>query len=186
MPKPGKAEDLIVEGSPSRPVVGTPLSMPEGMLKQRSAPADMDARRKSYWLGTLPGGDYQNTDFGGQSFPAFTADVNETPDGTERFRRFGNVVRLLKEEVDGIMLDIAGKVMQGGKLRCIASKSYRWDAHDEPAGCFVYMVEVADNFQPPAYNANTMRHFDKQGEVVADAWKGAPPPLVPRREGVAA
>lgn len=186
MPKPGRNDEVIVEGLPSTPKIAPtatkPLQMPADMIRDRSTPADLDARRKSYWIGTLPGGPYQNTDFGGQSFPVFTADVNETADGTERFRRFGNVVRLLKEEVDGILLDIAGKVMQDGKLRCIAAKSYRWTDKDEPAASHVYMVEVPDGFQPPAYNPNTMRHHDRQGNLVADEWKDAPPPLHPKRE----
>src|SRR3990167_8552590 len=152
MPKPIRNEDVIVENIPTvgpipqfaTPPVTRPLQMPAEMVKRRSAPEDVDARRKSFWIGTFPGGPYQNTDFGGQSFPAFSSDVNETSDGTERFRRFGNVVRLLPEEIQGIMLDIAGKVMQAEKLRCIASKHYRWNAEDEPAGCYVYMVEVPD------------------------------------------
>lgn len=181
MPKPGKEEVSVPEIVPPTNEA-RPIEIPSSMLAKRETAKNLDSQRESYWLGTLPGGEYQNMDFGGQAFPLFTSDVTEIPgEPTERFRRFGNVVRLLPEEVQGILRDAAGKVMQAGKCRKVGAKSYRWNEEDQPAGTRVYMVKVAAGFQPPAFDPRVLSTLKDGKRVPGMPWKSAPPSLVPRQ-----
>lgn len=195
-PAPPSMGSISVDGKNVTITPMQPIQLPA--VKIETYVPKVTKPKKKFWIGTLPGGPFQNLNIGGCEFVGFTdkREKNPSNDLLNWSPKAGIIVELDDDQVQSILKNCTRKIIReygvengsGVVVRrahqlLADSPNYVGNSEqDRPAGAYVYMVQIANEQDQPSL-ANFCKPLD---DGVPISWSKTshfhmdkfPPPII--------